>query len=268
MTPRQEVEARKRRAAPAGGPRRSNGAEAPVAAKAPGGSARPEGTRKAGRLLPTEPPAPSSHAFEAIDRALHANLARLTLGLSPIVLARAYLDWLVHLAFAPGKQAQLGDKALRKAIRFALYAARAAVDRETPPCIEPLPQDHRFDERGLAALAVQSDLAESSCSTQQWWYNATTGSARHAQAASRTCSTFAGRQLLDIHGALELRPDQSRESCARPSSRAGEPRARRAEFRRGLGARDLGQAGRSAPRRSWSARRSPSRPARWSSATS
>jgi polyhydroxyalkanoate synthase subunit PhaC len=195
MTPRQEVEVRKRRAAPAGRPARSNGAEAPVAAKAPG-TTPPEAARKAGPSLASEVPAPSSQAFEAIDRALHANLARLTLGLSPIVLARAYLDWLVHLAFAPGKQAQLGDKALRKALRFALYSARAAVDRETPPCIEPLPQDHRFAsedwQRWPHNLVWQSFLL-----TQQWWYNATTG-LRGIPEREQDVIEFMSRQLLDI----------------------------------------------------------------------
>jgi polyhydroxyalkanoate synthase len=83
-----------------------------------------------------------------MDRALHAAVGRLSHGVSPIVLARAYVDWLVHLGLSPGKQAQLVDKAARKALRFAIYAARAAGDPSTPPCIQPLPQDHRFDHPG------------------------------------------------------------------------------------------------------------------------
>ena len=55
---------------------------------------------------PVEAPAPHSQAFEAIDRALHGDLAPLTFGLSPAVLERAYLDWLLHLAFPPGKQSR------------------------------------------------------------------------------------------------------------------------------------------------------------------
>ena len=97
--------------------------------------------------LPTaifEPPAPNSQTFEAMDRALHAGLARLTRGISPIVLWRAYLDWLGHLSFSPGKQAELADEAFRKALRFALHAGRAVSDPAAPPCIQPLPQDHRF----------------------------------------------------------------------------------------------------------------------------
>jgi poly[(R)-3-hydroxyalkanoate] polymerase subunit PhaC len=163
----------------------------------PGASSSPPERRLLGQASPpVPPPAPHSQAFEAIDRALHANLARLTLGLSPAVLARAYLDWLVHLALAPGKQAQLADKALRKAIRLGLYAARTTVDRETPPCIEPLPQDHRFAgedwRRWPHNLIYQSFLL-----TQQWWHNATTG-LRGIPQREQDVLEFTARQLLDV----------------------------------------------------------------------
>ncbi len=156
----------------------------------------PERRPAGGTHPPVEPPAPHSQAFEAIDRALHANLARLTFGLSPVVLGRAYLDWLLHLAIAPGKQAQLADKALRKTIRLALYAARAAVDPETAPCIEPLAQDRRFAgedwRRWPYSLVYQSFLL-----TQQWWHNATTG-LRGIPQREQDVLEFTARQLLDV----------------------------------------------------------------------
>jgi len=55
-----------------------------------------------------------------------------------------YLDWFAHLMISPGKQAELLEKVQRKTSRFAMYAARSAFDPETPPIIEPLPQDRRF----------------------------------------------------------------------------------------------------------------------------
>ncbi len=78
-------------------------------------------------------------AVDTLDCALHANLARLTLGISPVVLAMAFLDWLVHLGISPGKQAQLSEKAVRKAVRLGRYAAKCAANPHTPACIEPLP---------------------------------------------------------------------------------------------------------------------------------
>ena len=62
------------------------------------------------------------------DRSLHAAIARFTAGMSPASLAEAYSDWLTHLTYAPGKRAQLMDKAVRKAVRFANYAGRYALE--------------------------------------------------------------------------------------------------------------------------------------------
>jgi len=50
----------------------------------------------------------------SVDQAVHAALARMTGGLSPAVLAEAYLDWAIHLAISPGKQAELVTKSVRK----------------------------------------------------------------------------------------------------------------------------------------------------------
>ncbi|MBM3627028.1 MAG: hypothetical protein FJX21_04340 [Alphaproteobacteria bacterium] len=72
-------------------------------------------------------------------------------------LAAACLDWAVHLAVAPGKQGQLLEKARRKAMRFAHYAAKRALGSAGEPCIEPLPQDRRFS--GAAWRSWPFDLA-------------------------------------------------------------------------------------------------------------
>lgn len=63
---------------------------------------------------------------DVTDRALHAALARFTLGLPPATIAAAYLDWLVHLMAAPGKRLQLIDKMARKSIRFADFVWQQA----------------------------------------------------------------------------------------------------------------------------------------------
>ena len=82
----------------------------------------------------------------SVDQAVHAALARMTGGLSPAVLAEAYLDWAIHLAISPGKQAELFAKSIRKWTRLGNYLTRALREQdELEPCIKPLPQDHRFD---------------------------------------------------------------------------------------------------------------------------
>jgi IS5 family transposase len=55
-------------------------------------SSRPGRARSPQAIAPEtfEPPTPTSQTFEAIDRALHAAVGRLSHGVSPIVLARAY----------------------------------------------------------------------------------------------------------------------------------------------------------------------------------
>ncbi len=139
----------------------------------------------------------STALAEVLDRATHASIARLTNGLSPASLMGAYLDWLTHLAAAPGKQMQLAEKAMRKTIRlqhFMLSCMRA--DMDARPCIEPLPQDKRFAsanwQRFPFNIYYQSFLL-----TQQWWHVATTGvpgvSAQHERVIE-----FTARQLLDV----------------------------------------------------------------------
>ena len=88
----------------------------------------------------------ASTAFaELIDRSVQAATARFTAGLSPMTLVGAYMDWASHIAYAPGKQLQLTEKAFRKWLRFAQYAARRVVEQQRcEPSIEPLPQDRRF----------------------------------------------------------------------------------------------------------------------------
>ena len=132
----------------------------------------------------------------SIDRMLFAQLGRFTLGLSPAALILAYLDWLVHLAFAPGKQTELVEKSLRKMLAFAVYARQVASEPNTPPCIEPLPQDKRFAgpewQRWPFNLHYQAFLL-----MQQWWHNATTG-IHGMSSRSEEIVSFAGRQVLDV----------------------------------------------------------------------
>jgi polyhydroxyalkanoate synthase subunit PhaC len=139
--------------------------------------------------LDIEPPVP-------IDRLIHAGMGRLTGSISPSSLALAYLDWALHLAESPGKWHRLQEKAVRKAARFCIYAARAYAEPHAERCIEPLPQDRRFRSEAWNHwpfnLIHQGFLLH-----QQWWHNVTTGiggvSPHHEQVVS-----FVARQLLDI----------------------------------------------------------------------
>jgi polyhydroxyalkanoate synthase len=136
------------------------------------------------------------YSYVSIDRAFKANLARLTFGLSPAVLAEQSFDWLVHLAVSPGKQLQLIEKWYRKSARLGVYAAQSMADPEIPPCIAALPQDRRFQgeawQRWPYNLVYQGFLL-----TQQWWHNATTEVDGLSQRNEQRLS-FTVRQLLDV----------------------------------------------------------------------
>jgi polyhydroxyalkanoate synthase len=151
-------------------------------------------------MTPTPRATPAAESLaepwsNSLDRALHAQVARLTQGISPASLASAYTDWLVHLAMSPGKLTELLAKAQRKSLRLAMQAAQGAAGAGEP-CIEPLEQDSRFEapawQRWPFNLIYQAFLLD-----QQWWHNATTGvegvSAHHEQV-----TTFFTRQWLDM----------------------------------------------------------------------
>jgi polyhydroxyalkanoate synthase subunit PhaC len=139
----------------------------------------------------------ASTAFaEVLDRSLNASIARFTAGLAPMTLIGAYTDWASHLAASPGKRLQLVEKATRKAMRFAQYAARRTIDHDTESCIEPLPQDRRF--LADAWRNAPYDLVyQSFLLTQQWWHNATTG-VRGVASRNENIVAFGTRQWLDM----------------------------------------------------------------------
>jgi len=147
--------------------------------------------------------APERHSYaptalgEVVDRAARAALARFTFGFSPTALAECYLDYATHLAWSPGKQLQLLEKAVQQFARLALHARECAIRAsETEPFIHPLPQDRRFVgepwQQWPYNLIYQSFLLQ-----QQWWHSATTG-VRGVTKQHEKAIEFAARQILDV----------------------------------------------------------------------
>ena len=132
-----------------------------------------------------------------IDRSFHAAAAHWTLGLSPTSSAIAYLDWAAHLAFSPGKQLQLAEKARRKMERFATYTWRWAITGGAcAAAIEPLPHDRRFRDDKWHTWPF-CNIYQAFLFNQQWWHNATTqvsGLTRQHELMIE----FAARQALDM----------------------------------------------------------------------
>jgi polyhydroxyalkanoate synthase len=136
------------------------------------------------------------YSTKSLDRAVNAHLARFTLGVSPYGLSSTFFTWWVHLMGAPGKQVQLVEKAARKAMRLGVYAGQVARDRDTQPCIDPLPHDHRFEHEGWQRwpynLIYQTFLL-----SQQWWYNAACD-IDGVGVRDELVVSFLSRQMLDM----------------------------------------------------------------------
>ncbi len=150
------------------------------------------------------PPADAEVAVpNTLDRIVHNQIARVTHGLSPASIIGAYMDWLAHLAVAPGKQQELVTKSVRKSARIALHAMRCGV-QPGATCIDPLPQDRRFAapqwQQWPYNMIYQSFLLN-----QQWWHNATSG-VRGVTAHHEHVATFMTRQWLDMFSPSNFLP--------------------------------------------------------------
>src|SRR5690625_3728640 len=135
-------------------------------------------------------------AFRSIDRMLGALTGQVTGGLSPAALTLAYMDWAMHLAAAPGKRTELAWKGVEKASRLAAHTAAATLRPGTPPCIEPLPGDRRFEAEEWRNPPF-CFLAQAFLLQQQWWHNVThevPGVTPHHEHVV----SFMTRQVLDV----------------------------------------------------------------------
>lgn len=84
------------------------------------------------RSEPREPTQPRAEGSTSIDRALKANLAPLTFGLSPAILAEQTFDWPAHIAISSSKQLQLIDVVSRGG-SFQPLCRTKAVSAALPP---------------------------------------------------------------------------------------------------------------------------------------
>ncbi len=130
----------------------------------------------------------------ALDNVFKANMAHVTGGISPAGLISLYFTWAAHLAMSPGKQVRLVEKMLRKIIKMHRVSP-ALLQKESQPCITPLPQDKRFSHPGWQQWPYNY-IYQNFLFTQQWWHNATTDIDGLSEADERSIS-FIARQILD-----------------------------------------------------------------------
>lgn len=141
----------------------------------------------------------------ALDRAIHANMAKMTGGISPSALWEAHADWALHLATAPGKQMQLATAALQNAQKLANYATQCALTGPHPePCTMILPQDRRFVDDGWKRWPFNV-MSQAFLLNQSWW-GQVTQEVRGVTKPHENLVTFLTRQALDVYSPSNFLP--------------------------------------------------------------
>ena len=136
------------------------------------------------------------------DRMLHASMSKI-FGLSPTSMATAWFDWAIHLAAAPGKQAELLQSAVKKEMLLANYLIHMATDCKKPECcVHPLPQDRRFNDEGWNEWPY--NVYQQSFLLMEEWCQGATNSVRGISQHHKDIVPFLTRQWLDMFSPLNF----------------------------------------------------------------
>ncbi len=232
--------------------------------------ARPVTARDPAALKPRDDrsPPPEGPSFETIDRLSRATLARFTQGISPHAQFAAWFEWASHLARAPGRQMEL-VAACPERRRLGLPASCSTPPPRARPTRNPSPRpgDRRFEDQAWESFPFvfwqQAFLAQ-----EEWWRSATRP-IRGMTPKSAARVAFMGAAIARRRLAVQRSLAQSGDHRAHAARKAA-PISRAALTQSSAGRAARHADGARASRRPLhaSARKSPSRPARWCSATS
>lgn len=136
------------------------------------------------------------HPYADLDRMSRAVLARNTGGVSPFSIYQAWNDWALHMSRAPGRQLELGERAVTNAFKVMADTARNAFEPTDPPPFKPMAYDHRFTHAGWAKMPFRF-WQQSFLATQDWWNHATE-ELRGLSEADSDRVRFMVRQALDV----------------------------------------------------------------------
>lgn len=129
-----------------------------------------------------------------MDHEFKAALSRLFSGMSPIEMSLAYLDWLSHLAISPGKQLQLAQSLVRKAMKLGFYGVGAlfAQAAQAPASkLEKRMSSERWQRWPFNLMAQAHQL------TKDWWDEAGSGVAGVSHSHQELVKFITG-QVLDL----------------------------------------------------------------------
>lgn len=124
----------------------------------------------------------------AMDRAWQASLGRLTGGISPWTLPRAWSNWVEQLSLSPFRASEIALDAVRRGLLASASLAGAGG-------IEPAPDDHRFDHPAWRGMALRP-LVQSFLHAEAWARNAV--KVDGLPTFDRRVLAFAARQWLDM----------------------------------------------------------------------
>jgi polyhydroxyalkanoate synthase len=155
----------------------------------PASSGRPRRSRQNWSLPPTE-------IFRNIDRSVAAATAALTNGISPAAQMLAFADWAMHLAAAPGKQAELAIKAGLGCAQLAADTLNAVIHPAGQLAVEAPDGDGAFGDDDWNRLPFRA-FAQASGLAQAWWHDAAHGVPGVAPHHERMVSATM-RQALDV----------------------------------------------------------------------
>lgn len=141
--------------------------------------------------------------FSLIDRIFHFTLAKATCGLSPASTINAYNDWMLHLAFSPGKKLRLIHKALEQQQRYILHSL-CEMRGDIEECENLIPNDRRFKDDIWQKFPYKQYYIHFLL-TQEWWEEATTNVSGLAKCHQNKLS-FLTRQILDMYAPSNFLP--------------------------------------------------------------
>lgn len=129
----------------------------------------------------------SNHFFIIFNKIFQANLAKITMGMSPAALGSAYCAWLLQLCQSPGHILALAFYPL-------LHASDSISHLLNDECVAE-GEDIRFCKDSWQSMPWRL-YAESFLQFEDWWGHATKGVPGLSNRVERTVS-FCARQILD-----------------------------------------------------------------------
>jgi poly[(R)-3-hydroxyalkanoate] polymerase subunit PhaC len=156
---------------------------------------KPEGESKCCRVC-ADNPERSFDPYQAIDRTFQGQLARLTLGVSPVGITIAYLNWWAHWMLSPGHQSKSLLSGIDRCFQLMYFTLDVVVNADPPHGVLPRPNDNSFRNTSLCVWPFNV-MSEAFLHSREWLQESIAG-VRGVPARQEQMLCFIGRQVLDM----------------------------------------------------------------------